>query len=377
MYVPLISRSPVRSSSIKTRFRRKGGGGGDRSGGGGSSSSGSSGGSSGGGSGRSGGGSTSGGGSRGGSSSGSRSPVPITRSSNTYTGGRNTATAYGVGGGKVTTIPAGQLFAGRSAGGGTRAQVFGSRYALSISILLQEKRADSRTYRTYGSGYPDLPNQRGVFNLGFPYYFWPIVWGLTTVEIADIAYLHDSEVCSSSLSQVWGTVLTDRYSQYGEPNNSSRPGNSLTTATFASNSTNTTFSLIADNSTTTALVTLLTSNCTSYLAMSSSSNFIPQPLDPSNPDSPKPEQAVQYYRVSSVVLTLDGYNNTAALSVTPGLPDTPLPSGVDLNLLSCLNQTIGAAVPLIDGAPCSLDPTRCMHLIGFFWILWVFKTSIY
>lgn len=219
-----------------------------------------------------------------------------------------------------------------------------------------------------------MPNQRGVFNLGFPFYFWPIVWGLTVVEIADIAYLRDTEVCSSF--KISKTVLMVRSSQYGEPNNSSRPGSSLTTATFASNSSNTKFHIISDNSTTTALVASITSNCTSYLATNASSNFTPQSFDPSSLNSPKPEQAVQYYRASSLVLTLDEYNNTAALSNTPGLPDTPLPSGVDLNLLACLNQTIGAAVPLIDGAPGSLDPNRCMHLIGFFWVLWVFLRII-
>lgn len=62
-------------------------------------------------------------GSDGGSSSGTEKSVPISGS----TGGRSTATAYGFGGGKATTIPAGQLFAGRVSGGGTRDQVYGSR----------------------------------------------------------------------------------------------------------------------------------------------------------------------------------------------------------------------------------------------------------
>lgn len=267
------------------------------------------------------------------------------------------------------------MFAGRSAGGGTRSQVFGSRYAVNNRIS-KKRGLIYQTQRTYGSGYPDLPNQRGVFNLGFPFYFWPIVWGLTIVEIADIAYLRDTEVRSPFSFQDLRTLFTVRSSQYGEPNNSSRPGSSLTTASFASNSTNTTFYILSDNSTTTALVASIADNCTSYLAINASSNFTPQPFDPSSLNSPKPEQAVQYYRASSLALTLDGYNNTAALNNTPGLPDTPLPSGVDLNLLACLNQTIGAAVPLIDGAPGSLVPTSCMHLIGFFWVLWVFQAII-
>lgn len=49
-----------------------------------------------------------------------------------------------------------------------------------------------------------------------------------------------------------------------------------------------------------------------------------------------------------MVLTLDGYNNTAALSDNASLPDTPLPTWVNQPFLDCLNQTIGAAVPLVD-----------------------------
>jgi len=57
---------------------------------------------------------------------------------------------------------------------------------------------------------------------------------------------------------------------------------------------------------------------------------------------------VQYYRASSVVLALDGYNNTAALNDTkPVGPPAPLPSTIDVDLLKCINATIGASVPLV------------------------------
>jgi hypothetical protein len=49
------------------------------------------------------------------------------------------------------------------------------------------------------------------------------------------------------------------------------------------------------------------------------------------------------------VLTLDGYNNSAALSNDENATNIPLPSGIDTTLMNCLNQTIGAAVPLVDG----------------------------
>jgi hypothetical protein len=45
--------------------------------------------------------------------------------------------------------------------------------------------------RTYGSGYPGSSG-RGVYDRGFPFYFWPVVWGGDGNTNA--AYLHDSEV---------------------------------------------------------------------------------------------------------------------------------------------------------------------------------------
>ncbi len=83
--------------------------------------------------------------------------------------------SYGAGGGKPFTIPSGQLFAGRQVGGGTRGQVFGSRYATpALNLLVHRSLAPSHS--TYGSGYPGIAG-RGVGGRGFPFGFWPIVWG--------------------------------------------------------------------------------------------------------------------------------------------------------------------------------------------------------
>ena len=41
--------------------------------------------------------------------------------------GKKSATMYGNGGGRVSTIPSGTVFAGRTVGGGTRSSVFGNR----------------------------------------------------------------------------------------------------------------------------------------------------------------------------------------------------------------------------------------------------------
>ncbi|KAG6872525.1 hypothetical protein C0995_009099 [Termitomyces sp. Mi166 len=198
-------------------------------------------------------------------------------------GTTKTATPFGLGGGKFSPILAGQLFAGRDSGGGTRAEVYGT----------------SR----YGSGYPGV-SQRGVAGLGFPFVFWPVAWG-GAVGIGAAAYLHTSE--------------------YGRPDNSSRPGGPLTTATFVSSSnSNTTFRLLADNATTISLISNVQASCSSNLNNGSSS-FVSTPYNDSFASLPQPEQTVQYYRASTVALTLDGYNNTAVFE-PEGTPDFLAPA---------------------------------------------------
>jgi hypothetical protein len=110
MFIPFYSSKKKRSL-----HRRKGGG---RGGGGGGSSS-----------------SSGGRGSSG--SSGSSRPV-----SGLPSNSRGTS-SYSGGGGSPVTIPAGQAFAGRTLGGGTRGQVFGSRFVFS-------SRTQSRTQPRLG-----------------------------------------------------------------------------------------------------------------------------------------------------------------------------------------------------------------------------------
>ncbi|KAG6872527.1 hypothetical protein C0995_009101 [Termitomyces sp. Mi166 len=275
MFIPFISKRAPRK--VKILHPRKGGGGGGKGGGG------------------------KGAGGSGGAGAGSPHSTSISVGGTT-----KTATAFGTGGGKSAPIPAGQPFAGRDSGGGTRAEIYGTSQ--------------------YGSGYPG-GSQRGVAGLGFPFVFWPIAWG-GVAGIGAGAYLHTSE--------------------YGRPDNSSRPGGPLTTATFVSSSnSNTTFRLLADNATTVSLISDIQVSCSNNLNNGSSS-FVSTPYDDSLSSLPQAEQTVQYYRASTVALTLDGYNNTAVFE-PEGTPDVPLPSKIDTTLLSCLNTTIGAAVPLISG----------------------------
>lgn len=71
-----------------------------------------------------------------------------------------------------------------------------------------------------------------------------------------------------------------------------------------------------------------------------------------DPNGPVPEQAVSYYRASSVVLSLLGYNNTAqGIDYTSqnsiGLMDTPLPPVASTEFFQCINKTLGESIPLV------------------------------
>ncbi|KAJ7761500.1 hypothetical protein DFH07DRAFT_815202 [Mycena maculata] len=268
-----------------------------------------------------------GGGGKGGTSEGGSDTTsrtdPITTS-----GTSKSATSYGSGGGKPVTIPAGQLFAGRSAGGGIRAQVFGTR--------------------TFGSGYPGITG-RGVAGRGFPFFFWPLGFGAG--GIGTPTYLHSD-------------------TEYGSADNTSRPGGVMMTAAFQSNSTNaSTFRILADNITVVDLIADITANCSTSL--SSSSDTLPSPYNDTTTLPPQPEQVVEYYRASSIALSLDGYNNTAIFEAE-GTPDVPLPTNIDTTLLDCLNQTIGLAAPLIDSAGSQWEALpNNITLLGLIWLIWL------
>ena len=147
----------------------------------------------------------------------------------------------------------------------------------------------------------------------------------------------------------------------------------MTTAAFISNSTNaTTFRILADNVTVVDLISDIQANCSSNLSGSSSNT--PSPYNDSLTALPQPEQTIQYYRASSVALTLDGYNNTGALG-PDGTPDTLLPTNIDTSLLDCLNQTIGAAVPLIDSSGGWTTPNTT-GLVGLMWLVWLLTSFI-
>ncbi|KAI0027238.1 hypothetical protein K488DRAFT_62148 [Vararia minispora EC-137] len=243
-------------------------------------------------------------------------------------GGKSSASTYSDGGGKASKISSGQ-FAGRSMGGGSRASVYGTSM--------------------YGSGYPgESPSIRGVSDKGFPYYFYPVTWNTSPYPYYP-PYLHTS-------------------GEYGGPTNSSRPGGPLMQAAFVSATTGTTLYFVADNSTVSSLLPIVLQNCSSTLVHldNTTSSSTALPYDASNASSPLAEEAVQYFRASSAVLTLSGYNNTVALAAnaSAGAAPASFPSGADLALLSCLNYTIGQAILLVD-APKGMSVGDILKWVSF------------
>lgn len=138
----------------------------------------------------------------------------------------------------------------------------------------------------------------------------------------------------------------------------------MMSATFASSTS--TFHLIADNTTVVALIEDVRGACASKNLDTGKSSTTPSPYNDTDPSSPQPESSIQYYRASSIALTLDGYNNTAALSEQEGQPDTPLPSNLDTTLKDCLNQTIGDNAPLIQNGAMSVNVPGTLALVSVF-----------
>lgn len=156
--------------------------------------------------------------------------------------------------------------------------------------------------------------------------------------------------------------------QYGLPDNKSRPGGPLEIAQFHSVNTSSTFSVIADQSTVSSLLGSVKANCSSLLSKTNTSS---SPTPYTNQSTvPVPEEALQYYRASTVVLTLDGYDSGALNDTQNSNASTPvvsLPNGTDTALLTCLNDTIGRAVPLVDAGARSGPPA--VYTLLFAWLL--------
>ncbi|VDB88213.1 unnamed protein product [Peniophora sp. CBMAI 1063] len=235
--------------------------------------------------------------------------------------GRTSASSYGTGGGKAMKITSG-LFEGNLLGGGTRPEVYGTS--------------------VYGSGYP-----KGYTSHDLPFYFFPIVWG-----------------AGATAGTTTYPLYLNRTTEFGQPTNSSRPGGPLMQATLRTNASDDVFHFLADNTTVYTLLPILRSNCSAYGHLNANtSSLAPYAYMGANASDPLPVDALQYYRSSSAVLTLEGYNNTVVLSSTPNATAKALPANVDVMTLSCLNDTIGAAVPLVN-PPTVKPPLSAGAIVG-------------
>lgn len=132
----------------------------------------------------------------------------------------------------------------------------------------------------------------------------------------------------------------------------------MMSAAFMSNMTNNQFRVLADNLTVTNLIIDISDSC---IGASNFSSVVPTPYN-DNSTAPLPEQVIQYYRASTVALSLDSYNNTAVFG-DENATNVPLPSDVDVDLMNCLNITIGEAVILMNGFT-TFTPLPGLGLIG-------------
>ncbi|KLO06154.1 hypothetical protein SCHPADRAFT_883096 [Schizopora paradoxa] len=240
-------------------------------------------------------------------------------------GTKVSAAPYSDGGGKSFTIKSGP-FSGRTSGGSTRDFVYGTR--------------------TYGSGYPYGGYGYYISDRPFPYGFYP-------VYIQSNYYGND---------------------EYGNVNNTDRPGGNFVAAIIqpSYNPSSVTYRILGDNASVSAVFQALVSNCS--IESNTSNIFAFTPSTITNTSTwPLPEQVIQWYRASTFALSLDGYNNTAALAsnqpssnsstdFTP-LPDTSLPDGLNTTFLECVNSTVGASVPMFYKPPPVLDALDISQIV--------------
>lgn len=135
---------------------------------------------------------------------------------------------------------------------------------------------------------------------------------------------------------------------------------------FISNSSSTIIHVVSDWATVNALIPYIDNDCEHFLHVNSSR--VPIPFNGNGTD-PLPEEAVQYYRASSVVLTLDKYNNTAALTGDANATAVLLPANVEMDFVHCVNSSIGQNVLLFSSAS-AVSPPGVRGLLVFMYAIW-------
>ena len=221
---------------------------------------------------------------------------------------------WGGGGGPWNKVPAAEglnnTFAGRDFGGGDRKTMYGTR--------------------EYGSGYPygaDGANpSSSIAGRPFPYGVWPISWGP--------AYLGGGEFYGDDLDMI-------------------RPGGPLAvvkvgtkdTSRWPGVSQDEVYEMIGDKESLSFMMADLVDWCRATPQW-------PRRFDANNAQTPKPENVIQYYRASSFALAFSGYNNSASTTTATRYSfdnSVALPSSIATSpFLRCINETIAAALPIMD-----------------------------
>jgi hypothetical protein len=221
--------------------------------------------------------------------------------------------AWGGGGGPQRTIPGDSAFpfAGRQYGGGDRSTIYGTR--------------------SYGSGYPYGVNSSSndISGRPFPYGTWPISFG---------NYRGGQEFLDASIDLL-------------------RPGGPMAVVKVSSTDTQKwpgissteVYDMLGDTESLLFMMADLVDWCHATPQW-------PAAFDPTASSAVRPENIIQYYRSSSFAMAYSAYNNTFATanqSTSQSLTDsTPLPSIVaSSSFWSCINDTIGVALPILDAPP--------------------------
>lgn len=108
-------------------------------------------------------------------------------------------------------------------------------------------------------------------------------------------------------------------------------------------------------------------------------HITPQAYLGPNTGKPLPEEAIVYFRASSVGLYLDGYNNTFTFASEMKMRDPPfqmipdaeytaIPSYIDSELRDCLIQTIAQKVPLVNGAASRFPSGQEPNPLNLMWL---------
>ncbi|KIO27972.1 hypothetical protein M407DRAFT_185280 [Tulasnella calospora MUT 4182] len=273
-----------------------------------------------------------------GGSTGSKGSSSVSISSS-Y-GGKSFSSGFG--GGRPFSIPAGQVFAGRLTGGGTRDQIYGTQ--------------------RYGSGYTYSDRGSFVTGRGFPFGFWPIyAFPIAYYGNREYGPWHNSSRPGRNMS--WTQVTSSSWSQQAQKRG-------LLERQQITNNATAPYYLIGDYDSLVAVSDLLRSDCNATVGgvidYNPDQNAIP------------PEEFLQYYRSSSFALTLSSYwdpansvNNQPASndSALTTVPDVPIPPGTDLNFLDCLNSTIGNNLPVMDAAVMTRVQATVFAQLALFWVI--------